>query len=286
MGTELTPYDFEIVATPEQMRGHVNRIQEVMKAVMQGPSNENPDGVHYGKIPGVKKLMLFKPGAEVLGVAFHIAPRYEVEDLGGDGFSRYRVRCIGSYQHTGMVVGEGMGACSSLEEKYKWRKANNDKEFVDTPTDQRRSKFGYNRTERTEFEIKQVRTEAADLDNTILKMACKRAQIAMIINVTAASDIFTQDIEDLPEELQREIADGDVVVSKTPIQIPRAAGTIGKSDPSPTDAPAEAGEVAYIKNKLAVLPGTTGADLLAKLGLTIPGLTKSGFAAIKEALKK
>jgi hypothetical protein len=33
-------------------------------------------------------------------------------------------------------------------------------------------------------------------------MACKRAMIAMTLNVTAASDIFTQDIEDLPEELR------------------------------------------------------------------------------------
>jgi hypothetical protein len=33
-------------------------------------------------------------------------------------------------------------------------------------------------------------------------MACKRAMIAMTLNVTAAPDIFTQDIEDLPEELR------------------------------------------------------------------------------------
>ena len=32
-----------------------------------------------------------------------------------------------------------------------------------------------------------------DLDNTLVKMACKRALIAGVLNATAASDIFTQD---------------------------------------------------------------------------------------------
>ncbi|MBW2646973.1 MAG: hypothetical protein JRE23_12530, partial [Deltaproteobacteria bacterium] len=36
-----------------------------------------------------------------------------------------------------------------------------------------------------------------DLQNTIYKMACKRAQVAAVLNATAASDIFTQDVEDM-----------------------------------------------------------------------------------------
>jgi hypothetical protein len=38
-----------------------------------------------------------------------------------------------------------------------------------------------------------------DLDNTIMKMACKRALVAATLNATAASDIFTQDLEDMPD---------------------------------------------------------------------------------------
>jgi len=41
--------------------------------------------------------------------------------------------------------------------------------------------------------------------NTILKMAKKRAQVDAVITATAASDIFTQDIEDLPDEVVAEI---------------------------------------------------------------------------------
>lgn len=178
-----------------QAREHVNLIQHVMKAVMK------PE-VHFGTIPGTEKPSLLKPGAEVLCATFHIAPRYRVEDLSTPDVARYRVTCEGVHQPTGTVLGEGMGSCSSGEEKYKWRRATSPKEFEATSPDRRRVKHGYNKRERETYEVQQVRTEPADLDNTVLKMACKRAQVAMTLNVTAASDIFTQDVEDLPDELR------------------------------------------------------------------------------------
>lgn len=176
--------------TAVDLRAHVNLVQEVMKAVMK-------DGTHYGVIPGTPKPSLWKPGAEVLAATFRIAVSYRTEDLSTPDAVRYRVTAIGTHQSTGIVMGEGMGECSSGEEKYKWRKAYDD-EFNATPEDRKRIKYG-------KYTAKQVRTEPADLANTVLKMACKRAQVAMILNVTAASDCFTQDIEDLPEELRQNI---------------------------------------------------------------------------------
>lgn len=172
------------------MRANVNLIQEVMQAVMK------PD-VHFGKIPGTPKPTLYKAGAEKIAQAFRIAPSYRTEDLSTPDCVRYRVTCIGTHQTSSIVMGEGMGECSSLEEKYKWRKAY-PKEFAAAPEDRKRVKYG------KDFETQQIRTEPADVANTILKMACKRAQVAMTLNVTAASDIFTQDIEDLPEELRHD----------------------------------------------------------------------------------
>lgn len=180
--------------TAAEIRASVNLVQEVMKAVMQGPSKENPAGVHYGIIPGTPKPTLYKPGAEKLAQAFRIAVSYQTDDLSTPDAIRYRVTAIGTHQTSGVIMGSGMGECSSNEEKYKWRKAY-DEEFNATPEDRRRIKFG-------KYTTKQVRTEPADLANTVLKMACKRAQVAMILNVTAASDLFTQDVEDLPEELR------------------------------------------------------------------------------------
>jgi hypothetical protein len=195
--------------TAVEIRASVNLVQEVMKAVMQGPSKENPAGVHYGVIPGTPKPTLYKPGAEKLAQAFRIAVSYRVEDLSTQDVVRYRVTATGTHQTSGVVMGDGMGACSSGEEKYKWRKAYDD-EFNATAEDRRRVKFG------KQYNTKQVRTEPADLDNTILKMACKRAQVAMILNVTAASDLFTQDVEDLPEELRPNEAPAEPAKPTTP----------------------------------------------------------------------
>lgn len=181
--------------TAVDIRSQVNLVQEVMQAVMKKDT-------HYGVIPGTKKPTLYKAGAEVLCATFRIADKYEIEDLTVDGMARFRVRCIGTHQTSGIVLGEGMGECSSHEEKYKWRAAICDEEFNGTPENMRRVKYskymGKVETKR------QVRTESADQANTILKMACKRAKIAMTLNATAASDCFTQDIEDLPEELRHE----------------------------------------------------------------------------------
>jgi hypothetical protein len=166
---------------------HVALVQEVMRAVMK------PE-VHYGTIPGTDKPTLYKQGAEVLCMAFRVADSYQVEDLSTADVVRYRVTCTGVHQLNGLVLGTGMGEASSGEEKYKWRKAW-DEEFDATPTNMRRIKSG-------KYKTKQVRTEPADLANTILKMANKRAKIAMTINVTACGDMFGQDLEDMDEALR------------------------------------------------------------------------------------
>ena len=193
---DIVRYENHLPESAATIRAQVNRIQEVMQAVMK-------DGTHYGVIPGTPKPSLWKPGAEVLCATFHIAPSFKIEDLSDHDAVRYRMTCIGTHQATGIVMGEGVGECSSNEEKYKWRKAYQ-REFDATPTDRRRVKFGYDKYKKQDYEIMQVRTEPADIANTVLKMAAKRAQVAMALNVTAASDIFTQDIEDLPEGMQIE----------------------------------------------------------------------------------
>jgi len=205
MNAQITPMSQQPVVingdrslTAADLRVQVNLVQDVMRSIMR------PD-VHYGVIPGTKKPSLYKPGAEVLCVTFRIADKYEIEDLSKDGIAHYRVRCVAIHQTSGMVLGEGMGECSSHEEKYKWRRAICKEEFDVTLETMRRIKFNkyQGRIEKQE----QIRTEPADQANTILKMACKRAKIAMVLNVTAASDIFTQDIEDLPEELREQVAE-------------------------------------------------------------------------------
>lgn len=183
----------------KEIRAHIQLIQQVTRAVMK-------EGVHFGTIPGTPKPTLYKPGAEVLCVTFRIAPSYRVEDLSDGDSIRYRVTCLGTHQTTGVVLGEGMGEASSNEEKYKWRNAVCDEEFNDAPEDRKRVKW--QKGSSGAYQRIQIRTEPADIANTVLKMACKRAQIAMTINVTGCSDMFTQDLEDMPEEV-REGMTGD-----------------------------------------------------------------------------
>ena len=178
---------------------HVATVQEVMRAVMK-------EGIHYGKIPGAgDRKTLLKPGAEVLCMAFRVSDTYEVEDLSTPDKIRYRVNCIGAHQITGGVLGSGLGEASSSEEKYKWRKAICKEEFEATPPNMRRTKFA--KAKGGGFYMQdQVRTEPDDLANTVLKMANKRAKVAMTINVTACGDMFGQDLEDMDAALAEHLA--------------------------------------------------------------------------------
>jgi hypothetical protein len=195
MSTEVAVLEPRAVTlTAAQIKAQVQLIQQVMKAVMK-------DGVHYGIIQGTDKPTLYKAGAEVLLATFRIAVDPQIEDLSTEDVVRYRIRCVGTHQTSGTVMGAGIGECSSGEEKYKWRRAVCDEEFDAFPEGRRRTKFARGRNN-TIYQNKQVRTEPADEANTVLKMAKKRAEVDFTLTALAASDIFAQDLEDLdPDEL-------------------------------------------------------------------------------------
>lgn len=253
------------------VRQHVNLIQEVMQAVMKKDT-------HYGQIPGTPKPTLYKPGAEVLAATFRIAVSYRVEDLSTDDCIRYRVVAVGTHQTSGLVMGEGMGEASSNEEKYKWRKATN-REFEATPENRRRIKYGYNSRDREEYEIRQVRVEIADVANTILKMACKRAQVAMTLNVTAASDIFAQDIEDLPEHL-REAVNEEPQDTDTPPP-PRSKSSTPKEDAPASNEPLTPGQVKVLRTKMTNA-GLSDTDFQTKFGCEVSALPRGKINAALE----
>lgn len=187
--------------TAVEIRAQVNLIQEVMKAVMK------PD-VHYGVIPGCGKPSLYKAGAEKLLSTFHIAVEPIVEDLSTPDEARFRVVTRATSIGSGVYLGSGVGEASSAEDKYQWREVVCDEEFDATPEDRRRIKYKRGKNN-THYTVKQVRANVADITNTVLKMAKKRSQMDVTLTVTAASDVFSQDIEDLPEEMRESIAEGE-----------------------------------------------------------------------------
>ena len=105
--------------TAQEIKRQVQLIQEVMQAVMQ-------EGYHYGVIPGTEKPTLLKPGAEKLTTTFRLAPLLHVEarEL-ANGHREYQVRCTLVHIPTERVYGEGVGLCSTLESRYRYRNAGN-----------------------------------------------------------------------------------------------------------------------------------------------------------------
>lgn len=219
----------ENTMTSAEIRAQVNLIQSIMKSIMKVDT-------HYGMIPGTRKNTLYKAGSEVLLSTFRISVDPEIEDLSTSDEIRYRIRARGIHQPTGILLGIGIGECSSNEEKYKWIAAVCTEQFQETTEDRRRIK--YKKYSGNITKVEQIRAEPADIANTILKMAKKRAQIDLTLTATAASDIFTQDIEDMPNEVRNEIHN-DSGDNRAPVSQPRSKSSApannGTSENSATE---------------------------------------------------
>lgn len=201
--------------SPQQVVAQVKHVQEIMRAVMR-------EGEHYGKIPGTKKNCLLKPGAEILGLTFRLIPEFDVAqtDL-GNGHRDVVVTCR-LRSCAGTVVGQGVGSCSTMESKYRWRSGADledtgkpvPKDYWDTKKDdpaKAQAMIGgkgfvakKNDLNAWTIHVKSVgdrseNPDIADVWNTVLKMAKKRAHVDATITATATSDMFTQDIDELPE---------------------------------------------------------------------------------------
>lgn len=215
------------------VREQVNLIQQIMKGVMK-------KGEHYGVIPGCgDKPTLLKPGAEKLGMTFRLLPKYQIheKELPG-GHREYRVTCTLIHSLSEVFNGEGLGICSTMEGKFRFRNASKvcpacgaeaiikgkaeygggwvcfkkkggcNEKFKDGDSsieDQPSGKIDHD--------------NPADYYNTVLKMAKKRAHVDAILTATAASDIFTQDIEDMTEVITV------TEVKKEPIPTPKTVSS-------------------------------------------------------------
>ena len=197
----------------EQVVARINKVHEVMRRAMQ-------EGHHYGVIPGTPKPSLWKPGAELLCVMFRLDPQYQAsERREPDDHLTVTTTCSLWHIPTGQRMGSGMGSCSTRESKYAYRHASRvcpkcGKDAIIKGKEEYGggwvcfkkkdgcgTKFADEDVAITGQVVGRVANEdLADQENTVLKMSNKRALVAAVLNVTAASDIFTQDLEDLPHE--------------------------------------------------------------------------------------
>ena len=167
----------------------LDTIQHILKYMMV-------QGVDYGAVPGTSKPTLLKAGAEKILVAFRIAVHPTIEDLSTPDEARYRVTCRGVSILNGADVGCGIGEASSNETKWAWRAAVCDAEWDQTPETHRRLLW---KRGTPAYCVRQIRTSPADMANTVLKMAKKRAMVDLCLTCTAASAMFEQDLDEMPE---------------------------------------------------------------------------------------
>lgn len=197
-----------------EVLAQVHRIQEVMKAAM----TENE---HYGSIPGTGgKKTLLQPGAQKLTMTFRLAPEYEIQETNlPGGHKEYRIVCTLKSIQTGAFLGQGVGCCSSMESKYRFRQGVRKcpkcgkEAIIKGKADYGGgwlcfgkkggcgAKWPDGAQEIEGQNVDRVENDnPADTFNTVLKIAKKRAFVDATITATAASDIFTQDIGDSEED--------------------------------------------------------------------------------------
>lgn len=134
------------------------------------------EGIDYGKVAGYSKPTLLKPGAEKICHYMKLSINYEVShrfEEWQEGIFYYEVRVVLKQLDNMQSIAQGIGSANTKEKQY---------------LDQ--SPFTF--------------------INTVLKMAKKRALVDAVLNISATSGIFTQDIEDIPRKANTKGGDGTI----------------------------------------------------------------------------
>ena len=189
-----------------ELKTRANMVTKIKSEIMR-------NGTHFGVIPGCgDKPTLLKNGAELLCMAFKLAPdaKVEIADL-GNGHREYTVTTTLTSITTGVPVATGLGSCSTMESKYRYRNvADYELTGQDIPKDYKNKKneyrklgFGAKKVNgewvwvRFKDSAKAENPDIADTYNTVLKMASKRSLVDATLKATGGSCEFTQDIEDM-----------------------------------------------------------------------------------------
>jgi hypothetical protein len=200
--------------TVQQVAAQVVKIQELMKLAMK-------EDEHFGIIPGTNKPTLLKAGAEKLCLMFRLDPQYTVHEIREGEHLTVTSTCVLYHVTSGARMGSGMGSCSTRESKYAYRKAERvcptcgkaaiirgQKDYGGGWVCWKKKEGCGAKFEDGDGAIEKqdsgrvLNVDLPDQYNTVLKMSNKRSLCAAVLNVTAASDIFTQDMEDLQDRME------------------------------------------------------------------------------------
>lgn len=162
------------VELSEEQQQAIQRARQQIEFVNQLLKSVLVRGVDYDTVPGSDKPTLHQPGAQLLCLILRVRPQIEVQSQRqlDPPFIAHTVVTRLVRLDTGEVVGEGVGSANSRERRFS------------TGRYAHRDPF--------------------DLDNTLLKMAAKRSLVHAVLNATAASRVFTQDLEEDLDEYRDE----------------------------------------------------------------------------------
>lgn len=206
------------LATGGRLNGAAPVIQAMneLKTIRTFVANEMKPGLDFGVIPGTgDKPTLYLPGAQKVAMFFNTAPDYTIQatDLGG-GHVEYLVTTRLVYRASGIVAASGVGSCSTMEKKYRYRSEGRKCPQCDA-TAIKKSKFGkggwychnkaggcgaqFPASHPGILDQPETRAENPDIHdtrNTVLKMAKKRSLVDAAMGLGCLSELFSQDIGD------------------------------------------------------------------------------------------
>jgi hypothetical protein len=221
-------------------------------------SNEMKDGHDYGKIQGCgDKPTLLNPGAQKICMLFNVHPEFAVDRRPISGnHVEYIVNCALISRTNHCKVAAGVGSCSTMEKKYRWRNAkpicptckvfevnsNKDGFYCWKKIGGCGATFQGNDERITSQKIGRVENEdIADVYNTVLKMAKKRAFVDATLGLSCISEFYTQDLEDFAT--------------------PAAPEPEPPTPPAPTPKPADSERVVAYKAFVAEMRELSGKDV-------------------------
>ena len=192
----------------EEIGARLTKITGLMEKHME-------KGIDYGTVPGTSKPTLLKAGAEKLGVLFRLDPEFKTEKrMEPDGHLTVETYCTLYHQPTGMRLGGASALCTSKETKYAYRKGKRacpqpkcGKETIAKGAEKygggwfcskRDGGCGTNFKDGDPAIVNQVvgnvpNENIADVFNTVVRIAEKRALVAATRMVTGASAIFDEE---------------------------------------------------------------------------------------------
>jgi hypothetical protein len=155
-------------------------------------------GIHYGAVPGIQGEMLFEAGADTILPAYHCratpAPSgVAFRDVGDEHIAVTVIADVVRWD-TGEIVASGIGAASTREIKYAYRWVHDgDPALKDLDKSALKTRVLNYGKDAGKTQWRAPNPDLGDLENTVVKMAFKRAKVDAVQALPGVAGLFKQE---------------------------------------------------------------------------------------------